>query len=30
MMIQTSPTAKAATASRSMNIRRCATTTHHS
>jgi hypothetical protein len=29
-MIQTSPTAKAATASRSMKIRRCATTTHHS
>jgi uncharacterized repeat protein (TIGR01451 family) len=29
-MIQTSPTAKAATASPSMKIRRCATTTHHS
>jgi hypothetical protein len=29
-MTQTSPTAKAATASRSMKIRRCATTTHHS
>jgi hypothetical protein len=29
-MTQTSPTAKAATASRSMKIRRCATATHHS
>jgi uncharacterized repeat protein (TIGR01451 family) len=29
-MTQSSPTAKAATASRSMKIRRCATTTHHS